>query len=253
MPSSVPAPTAAVILIGNELLSGKVTDENGDYLIRELRTLGVLLQELRVVSDEISAIAEAVKSLSERNDMVFTSGGVGPTHDDITLEGIARAFGVEIVENEGMAQHIREVFRDEPERRASFMKMAQVPMGTMLIQNAELFWPIYQVHNVYVLPGVPVIFRRQFDAIKSRFSSAPFVLKTIYLSIGEGQLASTLTTACRIFPGIAFGSYPVWGDPNYRVRVTLEAKDKNAVDDGYQWLCSEVGAEHIFKVVEGAL
>ncbi len=253
--SSAPArsePTAAVILIGNELLSGKIADENGKHLIGELRALGVSLREIRIIPDEIDEIADCVRSLASRFDYIFTTGGVGPTHDDITLEGLAAAFGVGMVQNGTMAHHIENAFAKDKERRDAFMKMAQVPEGTTLLQSSELLWPIYSVNNVYVLPGVPEIFRRQFDAIKERFASEPFFLRTIYFRIDEGELAPTVTEACRTFPGIAFGSYPVWGQPDYRVRVTLESKDRQTVEDGYDWLLARIESEKIFKVVDGA-
>lgn len=244
-------PTAAVVLIGNELLTGKVVDENGTYLVRELRSLGVTVREVRIVPDEIEAIGRSIRQLTPEHDTVFTSGGVGPTHDDITLEGIAAAFDVALVENGTMAHHVDRVFANDPDRHSAFSKMARVPEGTTLIQSADLLWPIYRVKNVYILPGVPEIFRRQFDAIKSRFLSEPFFLRTIYFRIGEGDLAPNLMEACRAFPTISLGSYPVWDRSDYRVRVTIESKVRRSVEDAYIWLLERFGGEVIFKVVDG--
>jgi molybdenum cofactor synthesis domain-containing protein len=251
-PTQPRTPDAAIVLIGNELLSGKVVDENGAYLIASLRALGVAVREMRVIPDELASISECVRALSGRFDTVFTSGGVGPTHDDITLEGLARAFEVPLVENATMAQHVQRVFARDEEKRAAFMKMAQVPEGTTLLQSADLLWPLYRIENVYVLPGVPEIFRRQFDAIKERFASRPFFLRTIYFRVDEGLLAPTLTEACREFPSIAIGSYPVLNQPDYRVKVTLESKDRSDVEGGYDWLLARVSAAEVFKVVDGA-
>lgn len=245
------APAASVLLIGNELLSGKVTDQNGSFLIKELRALGVSLREVRIIPDVVETIAEAVLALSEMSDHVFTSGGVGPTHDDITLEGVAQAFGAKLVENATVAHHIHTVFKDDEDRRKAFMKAAYVPEGTTLLQCAELWWPVYRVNNVYILPGVPEIFRQQFTAIRNQFHSDPFFLRTIYFRIDEGQLAPTVTEACHRFPKISFGSYPVWKNPDYRVRVTIESKKRETVEDAYQWLSNKFAGGAIFKVVDG--
>ena len=246
------SPTAAIILIGNELLSGKIVDRNGAYLVSELRALGVALREVNIISDELEPISRAASELSERNDYVFTSGGVGPTHDDLTLDGLAAAFGVGLVENGTMAHHIHAVFAQDEDRRQAFMKMALVPEGTTLMQNADLLWPVYCIRNVYVLPGVPEIFRRQFDAIKDRFRSQPFYLRTIYFRVDEGELAPTVTKACRHFPGVSFGSYPVWDKATHRVRVTIESKTRARVEDAYKWMVERIRADKIFKVVDGA-
>jgi molybdenum cofactor synthesis domain-containing protein len=245
------APTAAICLIGNELLSGKVTDANGPYLITELRRLGVSIKEMRIISDEVEAIAACINDLSPNHDYVFTSGGVGPTHDDITLDGIALAIGKDMVENATMAHHVNSVFAEDDERRAAFLKMAQVPEGTTLLQSSELLWPIYLVDNVYILPGVPEIFRRQFDAIKERFVSEPFFLRTIYFRIGEGTLAPTVTEACHTFAGVSIGSYPVLANSDYRVRITIESKKRGQVEDAARWLVGKFGGSAIYKVVDG--
>ena len=246
------SPTAAIILIGNELLSGKIVDKNGAYLISELRALGVALQEIHIIADELDPISRAALALSERNDHVFTSGGVGPTHDDLTLDGLAAAFGVGLVENGTMAHHINAVFAHDEDRRSAFMKMARVPEGTSLMQNSDLLWPVYCIRNVYVLPGLPEIFRRQFDAIKDRFKSQPFYLRTIYFRVDEGELAPTVTKACREFSGVSFGSYPVWDQANYRVRVTIESKARATVEAAYKWMVERIRPDKIFKVVDGA-
>lgn len=244
-------PTAAIILIGNELLSGKVTDENGKYLIGELRALGVEVRELRIIPDQLETIAKTVRALSAAVTHLFTTGGVGPTHDDVTLAGVAAAFGVELVENATMAHHIEQVFADNPDRCRAFMKLALVPEGTTLLQSSELLWPVYRVENVYILPGVPEIFRRQFDSVRDRFHSDPFYLSTIYFTIDEGQLAPGLNEACRRFPGITFGSYPVWKNSDYRVRVTIESKQRASVESARRWLVSHFRGDAIYKIVDG--
>jgi molybdenum cofactor synthesis domain-containing protein len=251
-PRLPPTPTAGLVLIGDELLSGKVVDENGAVLIKSLRSQGVAVRELRVIADDLEAIATSVRELAASYTWVFTTGGVGPTHDDITLEGVARAFGVPLVENEGMMQQIDELFASDPVKRESFRKMARVPVGSTLLRSAEIRWPIYQVENVFILPGVPQIFRKQFEAIRDRFRAEPFFLRTIYFRIGEGGLAALVTDACDRFPGVAFGSYPVWDEPDYRVRVTIESKERDQVDSAYRWLADQFDGDEIYKVVDGA-
>ncbi|MBN1946675.1 MAG: competence/damage-inducible protein A [Bradymonadales bacterium] len=249
---SAHTPTAAILLIGDELLSGKVADENGSYLIGTLREMGVAIREIRVISDTVEAIAGCARQLSERYDHLFTSGGIGPTHDDVTLAGMALAFEVPLVENALLAHHLAALFGGDQVRQAAFLKMAQVPEGTVLIWSSGLRWPLYTYRNIYLLPGIPEIFRRQFDAIKDRFLSTPFFLRTIYYRLHEGVLAPVLTQACQLYPGASFGSYPILHEEHYQVRITVESKEKRLVEEASDWLLDHFGRESIFKVVDGA-
>src|SRR5215470_622925 len=161
------APTAAIVVIGDEILSGKFADENAAHLIRELRELGVALRRIEVIPDEIEEIGQTVRAASERYDHVFTSGGVGPTHDDVTIEAIARAFGVGVVRHPILEGMLRAYYGSRLEERN--LRMAEVPEGAEMIIADAPSWPVTSFRNIYILPGVPVIFRRKFAAIRERF------------------------------------------------------------------------------------
>ena len=148
--------SAAIVLIGDELLSGKIRDANGALLIDDLRALGIEVTELHMVSDRIERIVEAIELVRHRNDVVFTSGGVGPTHDDKTLDAVAEAFGVDLEAQEELLSRIRARFGDDPDN--PWLKMGHVPAGCDLLFHEDTRWPVMRMGNVYVLPGVPQLF-----------------------------------------------------------------------------------------------
>jgi len=168
------AKTAGILLIGNEILSGKITDANAAYLCRELRALGVEVRRITVIPDEVELIATEVRAQSREYDVVFTSGGVGPTHDDVTIEGVARALGVPVVREPRLVQLLERYYKGR--LNEARLKMAEVPEGAELTADGELVFPAVVVRNIYILPGVPEIFRQKFDALKERFRDAPFHL-----------------------------------------------------------------------------
>src|SRR5262245_49765860 len=158
------AKTAAIVLIGNEILSGKVVDANAAYLCRELRALGVDVKRIAVIPDEIDVIAAEIAAASRGYDVVFTSGGVGPTHDDVTIEGVARAVGVPVIRHPRLVALLQDFYRDRgTELTDARLKMAEVPEGAELVEDETLRFPGVAVRNIYILPGVPEIFRQKFD------------------------------------------------------------------------------------------
>ena len=161
------ATTAAILVIGDEILSGKTEEQNARFLIGELRELGVTLRCILTISDDVEEVAAATRDLSTKYHHVFTSGGVGPTHDDVTIVGIARAFQAPIVRHPELEARLRSYFGDD--LNEARLRMADVPEGAALIQAEDLKWPVLAVRNVYVLPGVPDLFRRKFAAIRERF------------------------------------------------------------------------------------
>jgi len=219
--------TAGIILIGNEILSGKVIDANAAYLCRELRELGVEVRRIAVIPDEVALIAEEVAAFSKLFDLVFTSGGVGPTHDDVTIEGVALALGVRVVRDERLvaliARHARGPLNE------ARLKMAEVPEGAELTADGELVFPAVVVRNIYILPGVPELFRKKFMAIRERFRVAPFFARAFYTLQEEFDIAGGLRAVADAHPQVAVGSYPSFSSPDYRVKVTLESKDGPAV------------------------
>jgi len=227
------ARTAGITLIGNEILSGKVVDANASYLCRELRGLGVEVRRIAVIPDEVELIAAEVAAQSAAFDVVFTSGGVGPTHDDVTIEGVSRALGVAVVRDPRLVEMLEALHKGR--LNEARLKMAEVPEGAELVSGAGLVFPAVVIRNIYVLPGVPEIFRRKFDALRERFRDAPFHLCSVFVDMAEGSLADHLNALLLRHPELLLGSYPEFFNAEYKVKVTLESKDpayvERAVED----------------------
>ncbi len=224
--------TAGIILIGNEILSGKIADANAAYLCRELRALGVEMRRISVIPDEVELIADEVARFSRDYDIVFTSGGVGPTHDDVTIEGVARAMAVKVVRHPRLVAVLEGHYGDR--LNETHLRMAETPDGAELVGAEPLRFPTIVMRNVYVLPGVPEIFRQKFDAIRERFRDEPIHLKNVFVRIGEGTLADHLNALLADFPTLLLGSYPEFSNPEYKVKVTLESRDPDYVASALQ-------------------
>jgi molybdenum cofactor synthesis domain-containing protein len=222
------AKTAGIVLIGNEILSGKVVDANASYLCRELRNLGVDVRKIAVVPDEVDTIAAEVAEFSRSFDVVFTSGGVGPTHDDVSIEGIARGVGVPVVRAPHLVELLSGFYRGQ--LNETRLKMAEVPEGAELMAGGSMLFPAVVIRNIYILPGVPEIFRQKFEALKERFREAPYLLASVFVSMGEGMLADYLNDLLKRHPDLMLGSYPEFSNPEYKVKVTLESKDRGYLD-----------------------
>ena len=220
--------SAGVVVIGNEILSGKVADTNSPFLASELRALGVTLRRISTIPDELPLIASEVRVHHETYDVVFTSGGVGPTHDDVTIEGVAMALGRTVILHPDLADKLRTFYGDTI--NAARLKMAEVPEGSELITDMSLNFPTVKVENIYILPGIPEIFRSKFESLKPRFNADPYCLKVVYTRVGEGTIAEYLNDTLRTFPELLLGSYPKINHPEYMVKVTLESKDATYVD-----------------------
>jgi molybdenum cofactor synthesis domain-containing protein len=217
------AKTAGIVIIGNEVLSGKTQDTNSHFFCTELRQLGVEVQKISTIQDEIDLIGREVAEFAKRFDFVFTSGGIGPTHDDVTIEGIAHGFGVNVVRHPDIERRMRQrLGADVNEAR---LRMANVPEGSKLLATEALFAPVVNIHNVYIFPGIPKILQERFHAIKEMFRDAPYFLKNVYLKYGEGVIAAMLNDVLAKFPDLMLGSYPVLDIPEYKVKVTFESKD----------------------------
>lgn len=238
--------TAGIVLIGDELLSGKVRDENADFLIGQLRELGVGLRGIAVIPDVVDEIADTVRAFAGRYDSVFTSGGVGPTHDDLTMEGVSRAFGTRVARDPRLEALIRAHYGADLEERN--LRMADVPDGATLIASDALMWPVTTYRNVYILPGVPEIFRRKFLAIRERFRSAPYHLTQIYTLDEEGRIAGHLDHIVAAYPAAAVGSYPRITTEGWRVKITIESKDRRIVESAVAELVARLGVSSVVKV-----
>lgn len=237
--------TVGIILVGNEILSGKIVDANAAYLCRELRDLGVDVRRISVIPDEVTIIAEEVRVFSRAFDIVFTSGGVGPTHDDVTIEGVARAMDVPVVRHPTLVGLLERYYAGAPTEAA--LRMAEVPEGAELVAGSLRF-PTVLMRNVYVLPGVPEIFRQKFDALRERFRDRPFHLKCVFVRIGEGTLAAHLNNLLVDFPDLMLGSYPEISNPEYRVKVTLESRDDAYLGRALERLLARLPADAIVNV-----
>ena len=237
--------TAGIIVIGNEILSGKVVDTNAPFLARELRALGVELRRILTIPDDLDDIAAAVQEFVPRYDVVFTSGGVGPTHDDVTIEGIARGLGRRVIPHPVIESRIREFYKDKV--NAARLKMAEVPEGTELIVDGRLGFPTLKCENVYILPGIPELFEQKFQALRERFAAAPYFLRVVYTREGEGTIAEHLNATLARFPGLLLGSYPKLADPEYAVKLTLESKDRAYVDDALAHLLGLLGSDAVVR------
>jgi molybdenum cofactor synthesis domain-containing protein len=221
-------PTAAIIVIGDEILAGKFADENAGYAIGELRALGVALRRIEVIPDDLDDIAASVRAASSRYTHVLTSGGIGPTHDDLTMEGIARAFDVPVERHPELERLLARYYG--PRLDPNHLRMASAPRGAELLVSDHPEWPVCAFRNVYILPGIPLIFRRKLDAIKERFRAPPFHLARVYALAEEAWLAPRLEAVLAAVPGVTIGSYPRLEAPDYRVMITLEAEDPSRLD-----------------------
>src|SRR3972149_805606 len=249
------ANTAGIVLIGNELLSGKVVDANAAYLCRQFRELGVEVRKISVIPDEVELIAREIREFQPAYTWVFTSGGVGPTHDDVTIEGVARGLGgagaarglgVAVVRHPELVARLREVYQDR--LNDARLKMAEIPGGAELLAMDSLVVPVLALRHVFIFPGVPEIFRQKFEAIKERFRERPFLLRSVYVRIGEGTLAEPLNATLRGVPDLPCGSYPRFSNPEYRVRVTLESKESDYLERALRYLLARLPLEAVVRV-----
>jgi molybdenum cofactor synthesis domain-containing protein len=241
--------TAAIVLIGNELLSGKIRDENASWLTGRLRALGVQLRRVVMIPDEPEIIVDELRRLAPTVDDVFTSGGVGPTHDDLTIESVAAAFGVSIVREPRLEAILRAHFGER--LRPDHLRMADVPEGTELIEGGDIRWPVVHFRNLWILPGVPQIFRAKFDAIASRFRDGAFFLRSVYLDADEGAVAPVLRDLQARF-GVEVGSYPRIDEADHRVRVTIEARAAAPVDAAAAALLAALPVEQVVRADDAA-
>jgi len=237
--------TAGILIIGNEILSGKVVDTNSPFLTRELRRLGVTVRRILTIPDELDEIAVAVAEFHRAYEIVFTSGGVGPTHDDVTMEGVARGLNRRIIRHPAIEGRIREFYKEKTNEAR--LKMSEVPEGTELIVDGRLGFPTIKCENIYILPGIPEILEQKFEALRDRFAASPYFLRVVYTSEGEGAIAEHLNATLAAFPELMLGSYPKIGDPEYSVKLTLESKDEAYVERALAYLLALLPADAVVR------
>jgi molybdenum cofactor synthesis domain-containing protein len=239
-------PTGGILIIGNEILSGKIADTNSSYLCRELRALGVDVERIVTIPDEVDTIAEEVRKMSAACDFVFTSGGIGPTHDDLTIDGIAQAFGRSIQLSDSIVARIERAQGKKPNE--SQLKMARVPEGAQLVDAADFWFPVVIVENVYIFPGIPELLRKKFESIRERFRGVPVLLRRVFVKRMESDIAASLHELLREFPELMLGSYPRMGEKAFRVLLTLESRDAGYLERALDSLLERLPEDAIHEV-----
>ncbi|AMY71927.1 competence/damage-inducible protein A [Frigidibacter mobilis] len=228
----MPNPTAAILVIGDEILSGRTREGNAHYLAGELTRTGIDLREIRVVPDDHEGIAAAVNALRAAHDHVFTSGGIGPTHDDITADAVAAAFGVPIgVRADAHALMAAHYEARGVEFNAARMRMARIPDGASLIENPVSIAPGFTLGNVHVMAGVPNVFQAMVASVLPTLTGGqPLLSQSLRLMRPEGAVAETLGALAAAHPGVSIGSYPFSQDGAYGTNLVVRGPVAAEVD-----------------------
>lgn len=231
-------PTAAMLVIGDEILSGRTRDANMHHLAGQLTQAGIDLKEVRIVSDDRAAIIDAVRALSGAYDSVFTSGGIGPTHDDITADCIAAAFEVHIdVRDDARAILAAHYAKSGSELNTARLRMARIPDGAGLIDNPVSAAPGFSIENVHVMAGVPSVFQAMVASVLPTLTGgAPLISKTLRIDRGEGDIAGPLGELAAAYPDLSIGSYPFQKDGKYGANIVIRGSDGAMVDAGLEAL-----------------
>lgn len=225
-------PTAAMLVIGDEILSGRTRDANMHHLAQELTKVGIDLKEVRIVSDDRDAIVSAVKALSGGYDHVITSGGIGPTHDDITADCMAAAFGVSIdVRDDARALLQAHYDRQGVEFNDARKRMARIPDTATLIDNPVSIAPGFSIGNVHVMAGVPNVFQAMVASVVPSFTGGqPLLSQSLRINRGEGEIAGPLSDLAAEFPELSIGSYPFQRNGMYGANIVIRGTDGGQVD-----------------------
>jgi len=228
----MPNPTASMLVIGDEILSGRTRDSNMHYLAQHLTKMGIDLREVRVVLDITEDIVDSVQILSKRYDYVFTSGGIGPTHDDITTDAIGIAFGVKVeIQNEARVILEKNYRGKGLELNESRLRMARIPCGAILINNSISAAPGYNIFNVFVMAGVPSVFQAMVDSVlPSLLVGTPIQSRTLTVMRGEGEIALKLKKFAKKNQNMSFGSYPFQLDGEYGTNIVIRGTDPVTLD-----------------------
>jgi molybdenum cofactor synthesis domain-containing protein len=211
--------TARAVTVGAEILSGKVHDTNSFELARTLRRLGIELTAIATVPDDLSAIEKAVRDARANADVVFTSGGIGPTHDDKTIEGVARAVGRPLV----------------PVQASELVPGRLIPEGAALIRLGQSNWPTIVVDDIWLLPGIPELFRSKLSWLSDWLvGPTPLLTRAIYLDADETELVQALDEVVARHPSVEVGSYPAWSNAAFRTQITFDARDESNLLRAYE-------------------
>lgn len=218
---------AAIIVIGNEVLSGKIQEDNSQYLVRELRALGTPVAVIHIVPDEVEVIGHFVELEAAQRTHVLTTGGVGPTHDDVTMAGVAHGLGLRLERHPEIEALVRRHYVGLVNEAA--LKLADLPAGAQLLYDGGLRIPQVRLRNVWIFPGDPDLLREKFQAVRRHFAGRPFHLRQLHTEVEEIQIAALLIEAERRHPGVLVGSYPRYDPSGPKVKLTVEGRDEAAV------------------------
>ena len=233
--------TASAFIIGDEILAGKFSDENGPWLALESRKIGLDLKRIVVIPDDLDTIAREVHQAHEAFDFVFTTGGIGPTHDDKTMEGVALAFGQPLVRNATLEALIRKGMGSRVNEDA--LRMADVPHGVELWDEADLRFPVVVCRNVAIFPGVPSFFQAKFRAISHRFAGVVVQSRHFRTTEKETTIAGVLRAAQEMWSDVTIGSYPRFETKPSSVVVTIDGRDPDAIEACEAWLRARIPHE----------
>ena len=223
--------TAAIVIIGNEILSGRTQDANLAYIAKKMGEWGIRLREVRVIPDIEATIIKTINEMRAAFDYVFTTGGIGPTHDDITAESIAKAFGVGLVCHQETFKKMEAVYKPG-EFNAARQKMCYIPAGATTIENAVSIAPGFQIENVFVLAGVPSIMRAMFDGIRGELKDGqPVQSLTVSTYLGEGVIARPLEDLQKTFSDLDLGSYPFFRGGRFGTSLVIRGTDRTRIDE----------------------
>ncbi len=238
--------SAAALIVGAELLSGKTRDENLFALSNALRALGITLGRVIVCPDDRDIIAADVAALSQAFDLVVTSGGVGPTHDDVTIAGVAQGLGVPVVVSRALADIIERSYGKDTSE--THLLMARVPEGALLADTHDVRWPTVVAKNVWILPGVPELFRMKLAVLREHLRGPePFYTQSVYCDLEETSLKQLLDQVVDAHPGVEVGSYPKWFDLRYKTRLTLDSRSLELTQEAARHL-RQLLAEHVVEL-----
>ncbi len=217
-----------IILVGDEILAARVDDVNSTYIIRAFREIGYATNEVRILPDDRDRIADAFRAFLPRYEYVISSGGVGPTHDDVTLEGAAAGFGVPLEENPDMRRFLEQ--RYGKHMHDGLLRMANVPQGSQVDMDGEHGWPLIRKDNAFLLPGMPRALQEKVDRIVGRIPSrGKFLMGTVFFSVDESHYVNWLTRFRREHPDVEIGSYPHWNHPECRASITVTGREEARV------------------------
>ncbi len=222
-------PTAAILVIGNEILSGRTQDKNINYIAKHLVAKGIKLLEVRIIPDIMHVIIDTIRQLSSNYTYVFTTGGIGPTHDDITSEAMAKAFLVPLIKHQDAVRRLESHYGVDNLTEAR-LRMAHVPEGAILIENPVSSAPGYRIKNVFVMAGVPDIMQGMFTTIKDQLTVGEIVYsREVSAHVSESGIATQLSKIQDKYPQVEIGSYPFKDDKGYGVSIVLRCSDQSAL------------------------